>query len=513
MLFRGLIAAVLAMTIAAGATTASANGAAAVDTAKTAAKSAAVPARTAIAAASSATRAFCIVSFDDDNGNGVKDAGSYEHDIFGWLFTVNGQTRTANQPNPACFPPMSPGTYAITESPVPGWLPTTPMTFTLTGAGPGPQIVMVGHQISHQLCIRDYNDLNGNHVWDAGEPRLSGRSFTVRDASNAVAGTTSAVMTDPPYFLTDFVDRVWGVPSSGNTGCLTLHGGTYSVREDGPLPTGWINSDPGGATPVKTVTFEDATFYLSQGSPGYNAFIDFGDRTRPTRAFDPSAAISASAAAQPRLAGLAVLHADSTICAQKYNDANGDGQRSPGEGVLAGWTFTLRRGDSTVGQATTDAAGLACFTIAGADLAPPYTLSETPQGGWTNTDPGGPTPRKTVAVLAEGATQTVLFGNRAIQPYQAGHVCVVKYYDLNGNRTHDSGEPTLAGWRFTLNGASQVTNDDGRACFDVKPGNYTVAETLQPGWISTDPGGATPQKTASVAAGQTVTLEFGNRKG
>ncbi|HEX8284488.1 MAG TPA: hypothetical protein VF588_14075 [Pyrinomonadaceae bacterium] len=93
-----------------------------------------------------------------------------------------------------------------------------------------------------------------------------------------------------------------------------------------------------------------------------------------------------------------------------------------------------------------------------------------------------------------------------------GRVCVRKFNDLNGNGIQDPGEPGLPNWAFQLSGscagATLTTDANGDACADFFSGSYTATETLQPGWTATTP----TTQTANVAAGQSATLSFGNRR-
>ena len=81
-----------------------------------------------------------------------------------------------------------------------------------------------------------------------------------------------------------------------------------------------------------------------------------------------------------------------------------------------------------------------------------------------------------------------------IQPAPAiitGHV----YDDLNGNGTHDAGEPGLAGWivaAYQSSGTpiSTTTAADGSYTLAVPPGTYAIQETLQSGWAETAPAAA-----------------------
>ena len=85
------------------------------------------------------------------------------------------------------------------------------------------------------------------------------------------------------------------------------------------------------------------------------------------------------------------------------------------------------------------------------------------------------------------------FGNQ-----QLGEIHGTKWNDLNGNGVWDAGEPALAGWTIYLdtnhNGQldagepSTVTDAQGNYAFtNLIPGQYTVAEVVQPGWRATSP--------------------------
>jgi hypothetical protein len=158
---------------------------------------------------------------------------------------------------------------------------------------------------------------------------------------------------------------------------LTLLPGIYGVSE--LAQTGWVNTDPGGTAPTKTVTIVS----------GQTSTLVFGNATviiPPT--------------------------SQTAITIVKYADANGNGVRDNGEGTLSGFTFVVKGADgSVVGTATTGADGTAA--VVGLPLGP-YTITETPLTGWTNTDPGGAAIK--VAVLsANVTTATVSFGNAQIR--------------------------------------------------------------------------------------------------
>ena len=92
----------------------------------------------------------------------------------------------------------------------------------------------------------------------------------------------------------------------------------------------------------------------------------------------------------------------------------------------------------------------------------------------------------------------------------------LKFNDLNGNGVRDVGEPGLPGWTIKITDSSgniQTTTTDasGNYSFVVPaPGNYTVSEIQQAGWIQTAPTSGT--YSAAVTQGQVLNLNFGNKK-
>jgi len=90
----------------------------------------------------------------------------------------------------------------------------------------------------------------------------------------------------------------------------------------------------------------------------------------------------------------------------------------------------------------------------------------------------------------------------------------VKWNDLNGDGRRDSNEPGIKGWTINLTGAatlSTTTDSLGNYRFtQLAPGNYTVAEVLQIGWLQTFPP-APGTHAVTLRSGQMLTnLDFGN---
>ncbi|PYJ03605.1 MAG: hypothetical protein DME25_11790 [Verrucomicrobia bacterium] len=95
-----------------------------------------------------------------------------------------------------------------------------------------------------------------------------------------------------------------------------------------------------------------------------------------------------------------------------------------------------------------------------------------------------------------------------------GSICVVKFYDKNGDGIQNFGEVAIAGWKFTVSGGPNnlarvgFTGVDGSFCFDTLPvGTYTVTEATpqQSSWINT-----TAKSYQVVLGTSTVTKKFGN---
>jgi hypothetical protein len=68
-----------------------------------------------------------------------------------------------------------------------------------------------------------------------------------------------------------------------------------------------------------------------------------------------------------------------------------------------------------------------------------------------------------------------------------------KFNDVNGNGTWDPVEPALPNWTIvlTMPDGSKITNTTNASGFyifsNLAPGNYTLEEVLQPGWVRTFP--------------------------
>jgi len=200
----------------------------------------------------------------------------------------------------------------------------------------------------------------------------------------------------------------------------------------------------------------------------------------------------------------------------KFLDENENGLYDEGEEMLSGWEFEVTRETppleptvaaiELVGTGFTDENGELGFTGL---LPDTYTIRETMKEGWYSTTGA----EETVVVVA-GETTHVWFGNVPdVSPPETGDLVVHKFYDENENGLYDEGEAMLPDWAFTLYDSagveigSDMTDQNGYIVFDdLKPGDYSAAETLQEGWVNT----TDLEQDVTVISGETVHLWFGN---
>lgn len=211
---------------------------------------------------------------------------------------------------------------------------------------------------------------------------------------------------------------------------------------------------------------------------------------------------------------------DMTVEGVKYVDLNGNGSRDAGEPGSAGWTIEvdLNSDGSVEHIATTKADG--SYRIEHLGLGDingdrSFIVQEVPDPDWIQTDPLGNTPFP----MFSGLQAKVDFGN-----FRYMTIGGKKFHDINGNGTHDSGEPGLPEWEFELD----LNNDgvvDRRATsnatgnfefLNVGPGDplgarqLKVSEVQQNGWMQTFPA---TSHIHPFQSGGMLTTDFGNTQG
>jgi RNAse (barnase) inhibitor barstar len=196
-------------------------------------------------------------------------------------------------------------------------------------------------------------------------------------------------------------------------------------------------------------------------------------------------------------------------------DSNADGIQNSGELGVSNITVKLYNSPTNVvATTTTSSTGLYKFTdlVAGQYslefVAPSgYLFSPTGQGVNPNvdSDPDPKNGRTSTFNINAGEDLTKDAGL-----YQLGSISGTNWSDTNGNGQKDATEiQGLAGWTIYLdangNGlfdsgeTNTITNANGSYSFSgLTPGNYTVAQVVQPGWTQTYPRVTVSTKAADV---------------
>jgi hypothetical protein len=445
--------------------------------------------------------------YQDTNGNNQFDGG--EPGIAGVTLTLTGTnnlgqaitaTVTTGANGAYSFTTDSsgnqlrPGTYQVVETQPSGYLLGASAVGTVNGSADGTatsatqisSIVLTSGQAGVNYLFGDvkavgisglvYQDMNGNNVFDAGEPGILGVTVTLSGTNGlgqAITATATTAANGTYSFTTD---------SGGNQ----LRPGTYTVTETQPsgyllgaATVGTVNGSADGSVSSAT---KITSIGLSSGQNGINYL--FGD-VLPV-------ALSGSV----------------------YQDTNGNNVLDAGEPGIAGVTVTLT-GTNGLGQAitattTTGANGAYSFTTDnGGNLLRPgtYQLVETQPTGYLLGAASVGTVNGSADGTAASATQINAIGltsgqsgiNYTFGDYKPVSVSGLVYQDMNGNNTLDSGEPGIAGVTVTLTGtnglgqavtATTTTAANGTYSFttdnggnQLRPGTYQVVETQPSGYL------------------------------
>ena len=205
----------------------------------------------------------------------------------------------------------------------------------------------------------------------------------------------------------------------------------------------------------------------------------------------------------------------------KFNDANGNGARDPGENGLSGVTIRAAGDNGMLFSSLSGTDG--SFQICGVPDGANFRVFEVVPFGFRETGPpdrdisrrvfsrGG----SYIIELCEADQSGLDFGNQAIPNAIGGF----KFEDLNANGSRDPGEPGLPGVTIVLTVAggtatrTAVTDASGNFLFtDVAPGSYVLTEVVPSGFSQTKPAsGGIPVTLAS--GGSSLDNVFGNFRG
>ncbi|HEY4309947.1 MAG TPA: SdrD B-like domain-containing protein [Pirellulales bacterium] len=316
---------------------------------------------------------------------------------------------------------------------------------TIVGATPGSG----ENATDYNFCVQApasisgmiHVDLNGDCIYEPGEPLLAGVTVQLLNASNQVVGTTT----------TD---------ENGEYTFTGLQPGIYTVHE--VQPAGYFEFGDTVGSVGGTLQGLDTIAAVTHGS-GVNATdYDF------------------------------CVQAPASISGMIHVDLNGDCIYEPGEPLLAGVTVQLlNASNQVVGTTTTDENGEYTFT----GLKPgTYTVHEVQPAGYfefgdTVGSVGGTLQGlDTIAAVTLGSGVNGTDYDFCVQA--PASIAGMIHVDLNGDCIYEPGEPLLAGVTVQLfNSQNQVvatttTDEMGEYKFSgLKPGSYTVHEVQPAGYF------------------------------
>lgn len=297
---------------------------------------------------------------------------------------------------------------------------------------------------------------------------------------NGVANVKLVYTYTPTAPAIALVKRVYAGQNAG-AGCAKAKSSLVGKVGD-PITYCFVITNT-GVTYLSAITLNDTTFNLSLGNPSLkllsgnpNAPLPPGGQlvyyyeTTLTGDLDNHANTEGNPTDQngtdlPNFAnvkdtGAATVRVGVTATVTTCKlDANGN--------KLPGWTINLGGPNKQSGK--TGADGCITFNV---NQSGNYSLTEVIQTGWTQITPGN-----------NGNFSFVVNPNSANGPYnfvngQSATIKTCKVNDVTGT--------PLPGWQLNLNGPEQksaTTGADGCVTYTVgQSGNYTLTETLQPGW-------------------------------
>jgi protocatechuate 3,4-dioxygenase beta subunit len=410
----------------------------------------------------SATYSISGTKFNDQNGNGAKDAN--EPGLEGWNIQLSQGGSVINSTSTAAdgsykFTGLAPGSYAVGEVLQTGWAQTLPKigSYSVNLNNKDATGLDFGNRGNVTISSKKYFDINGNGIQDSDEPGIPGLTVHLQENGNDIATTTT-----------------------DNEGTYTFTGllaGTYTVVD--PVPSGFIVT----TSSTVTVTVTSTTTIITNAN--------FGIRGRYA------------------------------ISGMKFNDLNGNGVKDAGEPGISGWGIVLT-GTTWFGHPlpsqTVETAADGSYTFSG--LIPgTYKVSEVSRTGWTQTAPSSGSGSYMVT-FNFGAPPTTAtgkdFGNRLQTPPGTAAISGVKFSDQNGNGVND-GDPGMAGWTIQLKNATNntvvrtaITDAHGGYTFlNLPPGGYLVGEVTKSGWTQTAPSGGSYSIVLESSESR-IGIDFGN---
>jgi serine-aspartate repeat-containing protein C/D/E len=444
--------------------------------------------------------------YDDTNGNGHRDGG--EPGLSGATVNLTGSLSGSQQTDGDggyTFNVPAGGDYSVTVEQQNGMSIATEPVAAMT--------------YSHNHIIKDqcgddfgcyepmtisgtkFNDLNGNGVWDEGEPPIAGVTIYLDLNNNGELDScepSTVTAADGTYTLTDISSKDFSSASGSFWDWLIdlfFSWSSYNVRE--VVPADWSQTKPGDSHKIswdwpwhddKSVSYK-----ICKESGGVYTDKDFGNRYDET----------------------------TTVSGTKWFDLNGNGILDVSETTaLEGWTIFIDYNRNGVldegepsdvtdanGDYTIEADNLPFDNVDGTSFAITEVVPTLPVGRWIPTNPASGAQELTLQPGDE--VDDIDFLNTKCATI-AGNL----WDDLNRNGVQDPGEPALPGWTIYLDpipdndpnthireGVTGASGEYYFTCFP--PGQYLLTVVAPPGWESTYPQGGF-SVVVTVLGGQTL---------
>ncbi|MGB0383793.1 MAG: SdrD B-like domain-containing protein [Ardenticatenaceae bacterium] len=469
----------------------------------------------------------CGVVFNDLNGNGIQDEGEVGIGGATVQLIVDGETRTTSTAGDGyCFTDLPVGTYTVIEIDPEGFVSSTTNVRDVSIGADGSATANFGDQQLGTLSGTIYNDLNGNGVFDAGEPGISGVTVTLENGdstttvnsgsylfSDLTPGNHTVVASDPTGFVSSTPNsQIVSVPATGsataNFGYQQI-GTVNGVVYDDQNGNGTRDSGEPGMSGVTVQLINGETRTTTTAGDGSYSFNGVSEGVYTVQETNPAGFVSTtpdSITVSVPAGGSATANfgdqATGTVGGIVFNDLNNDGVWQPGELGIGDVTVELRSDTETI---TTQSAGNGVYQFSGVS-AGTYTVHEIDPAGFLSSS------SNTVTVLIGGnGSATTNFGDQRI-----GSVTGRVFNDINGNGTRDSSESGLGGVIVQLVSSvdtaqtrqTQTAGDGSYQFSEVEPQLYTAVEIDREGYTSTTPNDV----AALVGNNGSASADFGDQQ-
>ncbi len=491
------------------------------------------------------------VAYEDTNGNGFQEAA--EKGIAGVDITLTiGASHlsvTTTESGEFTFSGLTPGNYAVSAAAPAAFVQVTP---TLVGVvlNDGAAVpVNFGFRAKGTIGGVVFEDLNGNGLFDGGEPGIVGVSIELTDsAGNRRAETTGG---DGSYLFSTVLPGAYMVTEVDPSGYRSTTPNSHAVS----IASGGGASASFGDQRLQTISgtvFEDlnANGIQDGGESGISGVVvrllwaSTGEELMRTTTTPMGTFVFANlpagdyvvrqelakgftmvlGSAGARLAGMpgGTVYSDrsvelaktgsaglsfgnyliGTISGYAYTDLNANGVKEPEERGIGGTDLALLSSDGQKTLRQIKTAGDGSFQIT-AIPAGDYLLRQTALAGFHL-----PASEVPVTIQPQGAA-TASFGN---QP--AGTMTGKVFNDENSNKIQDTGEAGIGGieitLKYTLSGRilKTTTAGDGSYLFqNLESGEITITETDPEGFTSTTPN----EVKLTFDATSPASVSFGDR--